>query len=195
MRRFLLMLACLMPTAAPAEEIFSAYTDLDFEKACTTVAEAAEGEGDWAETVCPGYRGFPVIVQYGDARDSVFYGFPPAPGDLAWESFSALNSAGLKIEWRITKDGGREVPFATIHRWGIVDPEDSDRHIEVLVVEKVGQLDERQGCAVGLVMATGNPQANETARRIADEQARTFACGADERVLVGDAIPEFGTSN
>ncbi|MGO4841508.1 hypothetical protein AB4144_55540, partial [Rhizobiaceae sp. 2RAB30] len=57
----------------------------------------------------------------------------------------------------------------------------------------VGQIGERDGCAVGLVMATGNPKANETARKIADEQARTFACGADERVLVGGEppLPEF----
>jgi hypothetical protein len=34
-----------------------------------------------------------------------------------------------------------------------------------------------------------------TAGRIADERARTFGCGADERMLVGDAIPEFGTAN
>jgi len=59
----------------------------------------------------------------------------------------------------------------------------------VLVVEKVGQLHERDGCAVGLVVATGNPQANETARKIADEQARNFICGSDERVIVADGIP------
>ena len=61
----------------------------------------------------------------------------------------------------------------------------------------MGQIAERDGCAVGLVMATGNPKANETARKIADEQARNFACGADERVLVGaDApLPEFSRAD
>jgi hypothetical protein len=52
----------------------------------------------------------------------------------------------------------------------------------VLLVAKVGQPDARQGCTVGLVLATGNPQANEQARRIADDQARSFECGTDERV-------------
>ena len=83
------------------------------------------------------------------------------------------------------------MPFATIHRWFVSDPEDPDKQIEVLVVEKVGQIGERDGCAVGLVLATGNPNANEMARKIADEQARDFACGADERVIVGDPMPEF----
>jgi hypothetical protein len=42
-------------------------------------------------------------------------------------------------------------------------------------------------------VASGNPKANETARKIADEQARDFACGADERVVVSSdvALPEF----
>ena len=98
---------------------------------------------------------------------------------------------GPKIEWRVAKDGDRTIPFATIHRWSVSDPEDAEKQVEVLVVEKVGQIGEQDGCAVGLVLATGNPKANETARKIADEQARGFACGGDERVLVGEPMPTF----
>ena len=177
-----------------AGEIASVYTDLDSERGCTTFAAAGEGEGDWANLVCTGYSGYPVIIYSADLRESVFYGFPPA-GDLApaWESFAAFNSAGPKIEWRVEMDGDRALPFATIHRWFVSDPDDAEKKTEVLIVAKVGQLAERDGCAVGLVVATGNPKANETARKIADEQARNFACGADERVLVsGDVpLPEF----
>jgi hypothetical protein len=187
----------LCPTAG-AGEISSVYTDLDAQKSCTTFAAAGEGEGDWANLVCTGYSGYPVIIYSADLRESVFYGFPPA-GDLApaWESFAAFNSAGPKIEWRIETDGDRALPFATIHRWFVSDPDDAEKKTEVLVVAKVGQIAERDGCAVGLVMATGNPKANETARKIADEQARNFACGADERVLVGgDApLPEFSRAD
>ncbi len=178
--------------AAAAGEISSAYTDLNAEKDCTTFAAAAEGDGEWANMTCNGYRGYPVLIYYGDARESLFYGFPPG-GDLApaWESFSGFNSAGPKVEWRIDTEGGRAIPYATIHRWSVSDAEDSTRQTEVLVVAKVGQVDARDGCAVGLVLASGNPKANEMARRIADEQARDFACGADERVIVGDPMPEF----
>jgi hypothetical protein len=195
MRKFLAVLAVTgLGGAAHAGEISSAYTDIVAERDCVTYAAAGQGEGDWAKMVCSGYRGYPVLLTYDDARESIFYGFPPA-GDLApaWESFAAFNSAGPKIEWRLETNGNRSVPFATIHRWSVSNPEYPDKKIEVLIVSKVSQMAERDSCVVGLVVATGNPKANDTARQIADEQARNFACGADERVQVSDdiALPEF----
>jgi hypothetical protein len=180
---------------AAAGEISSAYTDIDAEKTCSIFSANEEG-GEFANLACNGWRGYPVLIYSGDLRESVFYGFPP-DGDLApaWESFSAFNSTGPRIEWRIETDGSRSVPFAAIHRWFVsADPENPDKQTEVLVVEKVGQMHERQGCAVGLVLATGNPQANEEARRIADERARHFSCGVDQRVVVGDSVPDFSRS-
>ncbi len=189
MRRFLSALVVAgLGNAANAGEISSVYTDLVAEKDCVTYAVAEEGEGDWANMTCAGYRGYPVLLAYDDARESLFYGFPPA-GDLPWESFAAFNSAGPKIEWRLASDGDQAVPFATIHRWSVSGSENSDNKIEVLVVSKVAQMKERDGCVVGLVVASGNPKANDTARNIADEQARDFACGADERVQVSGGIP------
>lgn len=182
--------------AAAAGEISSAYTDIDAKKDCATFASAAEGEGEWTNLVCNGWRGYPLLIYSGDLRESVFYGFSPA-GDLApaWESFSAFNSTGPKIEWRIESEGSRSIPFAAIHRWFVsADPENPDKQTEVLVVEKVGQIHERDGCAVGLVLATGNPQANDAARKIADEQARSFVCGVDQRIVVGDPMPDFSRS-
>jgi len=177
-------------SAANAEEIKSVYTEINVERDCTTFDIATDG-GEFANLACNGYGGYPVLIYSGDLRESLHYGFPGA-GDHVWESFSGFNSTGPKIEWRVAIDGGRAIPFAAIHRWFVsADPEDSSKHTEVLVVEKVGQVKEQDGCAVGLVMASGNPQANETARKIADEQARGFACGADERVVVGDNLPEF----
>ena len=178
-----------VPMAA-AQEISSVYTDLDPDTTCITVDQAAEGNGDWATQTCSGYMGYPVVVSYDDARESVFYGFPPSGDGNVWESFQGFNAAGNKVEWRVRKEGDKTVPFATIHRWSVADPEDSEKKVEVLVVEKVGQLGERAGCAIGLVLATGNAQANETARKIADEQAETFACG-DERTVVGEPMPGF----
>ena len=175
-----------------AGAISSEYTDIDRDRDCAVFSAAAEGEGDWANLACRGWRGYPVLIYSDDLRESVFYGFPPA-GDLAptWESFAAFNSTGPKIEWRIEERDGMALPFATIHRWSVSDPDDPEAKTEVLVVARVGQLHERQGCAVGLVLASGNPRANGIARNIADEQARDFACGADERVYVGEPIPEF----
>lgn len=183
---FLIFLA----QTASAEEISSVYTGLNVEKDCTTFEINEEG-GEFANLVCSGYGGYPVLIYSADLRESVHYGFPKA-GDHVWESFAAFNSTGPKIEWRVSKDGGRTIPFATIHRWYVsADPDNPDKQVEVLVVEKVGQVGEQEGCAVGLVLASGNPQANDTARKIADEQARGFACGGDERVVVGEPMPAF----
>lgn len=177
--------------AASAQDVSSVYTDSDAEKTCITVDKAAEGDGDWVRQICSGFMGYPVIVDYGDARESVFYGFPPQGDDtLPWESFVSFNTSGKKVEWRVRKDGDKTVAFATINRWSVSDPENPDKQIEVLVVERVAQLGDRAGCAVGIVRATGDPAANEKARKIADEQAPDFACG-DERTLVGEPMPTF----
>jgi hypothetical protein len=185
------LLAACPPAMA---DVTSAYTDLVAEEHCTVFSSAPEDEGDWANLVCNGYRGYPVFVYYGDAREGLFYGFPP-DGDLApaWESFAGFNAAGPKIEWRIDDSGGHPVPFATIHRWFVSNGDDPDSKTEVLVVERVGQLIDRQGCVVAYVVATGNPGANEKARRFADDVARNFACGADQPAIdAGDVpVPEF----
>ena len=191
--RFLLIPLALagLCQAAHADGISSAYTDLDWKKDCVTYAKAEEGEGDWANLACSGYRGYPVLVAYDDARESLYYGFPSDDMTAVWESFSGFNSAGPKIEWRIETKGDIAIPFAAIHRRSIGNPEDENKPTEVLVVAKVAQPEAHDGCTVGLVLATGNPAANDEARKLADEKARTFACGKDMRVTVGD-VPAFG---
>jgi hypothetical protein len=177
--------------AAQADGISSAYTDLDWEKNCVTYAQAEQGEGDWASLACSGYRGYPVLIGYDDARESLFYGFPSSDMSSVWESFSGLNTAGPKVEWRIESKGDVAIPFAVIHRRSISNPDDENKPTEVLVVAKVAQPDAQEGCTVGLVLATGNPQANDQARKLADEKARSFACGKDKREVIGDT-PDFG---
>ncbi len=39
-------------------------------------------------------------------------------------------------------------------------------------------------CHVGYVDARANPDANELARKIADEHARAFKCGKDKRIVL-----------
>lgn len=189
MRRNALLIAFACLIASPAAGADSVYTDIDGRNSCITVDQAQEGDGDWATLVCSGYKGVPVIIDYGDARESVSYGFTDG-AKRAWESFDGFNAAGKKVEWRILRDGEKTIPFATIVRWSVADPEDEEKQVEVLVVSKVGQLVERQACVVGLVMATGNPEANVMAREIADQQVDAFSCG-DQRTLVGEPMPSF----
>jgi hypothetical protein len=193
MKRFLAAGFLLASLVSARAEIVSEYTELNVEQDCTVAGRAAEGDGDWANFVCPGYRGYPVILSYADARESVFYGFPPeGEAGFVWESFEGFNSSGPRIEWRIDRQENSEVPFATIHRWTVSRAEDTETQVEVLVVEKVGLLPERQSCAVGYVVASGNSQANEQARNLADEQARDFSCGDQPSVLAGEEpVPPF----
>ncbi|OWJ66157.1 hypothetical protein [Inquilinus limosus] len=170
---------------AAAAGIASAYTELDPGRDCAVVAAAGPDDGDWQDLVCAGWRGFPVLLSTADLRSSVFYGFPPA-GDRPFQTFAGFNGVGPRIEWRIDGD----TPVAAIHRW-TVDGADG-RRTEVLVVSRVAQLEDRQGCVVGLVTATGHPDANEAARRLADERARNFACDTDAPVEVGQP-PSFGS--
>jgi hypothetical protein len=189
-------------STAQAASIESVYTEIDVKNGCAAYDQATGEEGDFLAVVCPGYMGYAVLISYGDLRESVFYGFPKAPeteGETLvkpWESFSGFNSTADKIEWRVEMRDGLKIPIAAIHRWFVsADPENADKQTEVLVVSKVGQVGAQDGCTIGLVLATGNPKANETARKIADEQATTFACGADERVIVGDPMPEFSRAD
>jgi hypothetical protein len=177
--------------AAHASDISSAYTDLDSKKDCVTYAQAEQGDGDWANLVCSGYRGYPVLINYDDARESVYYGFPSDDMTAVWESFSAFNGSGPKVEWRIETKGDIAVPYAAIHRRSVSDPQDEKKSTDVLVVAKVAQPEQHEGCTIGLVLATGNPQANDQARKLADEKAKTFACGKDKREVIG-SVPDFG---
>ncbi|MEQ1943830.1 hypothetical protein ABMA32_15555 [Mesorhizobium sp. VNQ89] len=195
MKRVLLaaFASLLIGQPSVAGDISSAYTDIDTDKNCSIFSANEEG-GEFANFVCDGWRGYPVLIFSGDLRESVLYGFP-AKGRQVWESFSAFNSTGPKIEWRIDTEGSTSIPFATIHRWFVSDdPDNPKKKTEVLVVSKVGQIGQQDGCVVGLVRASGNAGANDAARKIADDKARGFACGTDKWTVTGE-VPDFSRSD
>jgi hypothetical protein len=190
--RFVVGLIALLglSLSASASEVSSEYTEFDTETDCVVVSSSGDDEGDWADLVCPGYKGYPVLIFYSDLRESLFYGFPPEFDRVPdFMSFSGFNRIGPTIEWRVAPRGTSSVPFATIHRWFVADAEFPGEDTEVLVVRKVGQPDNRQGCVVGFVVASGNPNANDQARRVADDQARDFACGADQPAVLSGSVP------
>jgi len=163
----------VLSLAFPALAAESAYTKVDFEADCKQVEEDELG-GSW---ICKGYRDTPVHFSEGDLRQSAFYGeVGPWYEKGAFESFGRFNHAGNTIEWRLVD--GR--PVATIRRW-FIDGEQDDvgnpgPNVQVLVISRVGQKDDGEACVVGYVEATANPDANEIARRVADEEAHDFAC-------------------
>ena len=60
--------------------------------------------------------------------------------------------------------------------------------LESFAMRRVAQ---EAGCTIGLILATGNPRANEEARKLADDRARTFDCAKDKPIKIG-AVPDFG---
>ena len=176
----LIALALLAPCPAVAAD--SAYTTVDLQADCSQVSQDEVG-GAWT---CKGFRDYAVHFSEGDLRQSAFYG-PVGSwyAKGATESFSAFNYAAPTIEWRIAAG----IPFATIRRWFVSGVPDADGNpgpeTQVLVVSRVAQPADGEGCVVGYVEATANKDANGLARRAADNEARDFACRYAEPVWHG----------
>lgn len=168
MRIGLAAIAILAGTAGAAgQTIESVYTDFDPAQ-CMAFASGAPEEGEPRQAVCPGYGGYPVLLQTIEDNNSIYFGFPPdGPLVSRWASFMDAGTPHKVIEWRVLRKEGRKVPLATIQRWSVAVPE-RENPVEVLVVNRVGLIEQWRGCIVGYVVATGNPGANEAARRVAD---------------------------
>lgn len=166
--------ASFLSFGATAEEISSVYTTLK-PKACEDVTPTEAREYGSAFT-CKGYDGMVVRVAESDLRMFVSYGPDAATQTAAEETLPQFNTIGETLEWRLA-DGK---PFATILRFHW----DSDNgQGSTLVVTKLGKTD---ACHVAYVTATGNPNANVLARKVADTEARGFDC-AKERIHRYDA--------
>ncbi len=173
--------AALLPPVANGQTVRTSYTRLDLHKCRHARGETEEDYGTWW---CKGYAGIPVYVAAGDQRAYVSFG-RNAKGELAArQTLSAFNSQGDTIEWRLANDGPRKrKPFATIIRWiTTVSSEDEPVHGQVFVVTRLGP---GAVCHVGYVDALANRNGKELARKIADEHARQFWCGADKPIVYG----------
>jgi hypothetical protein len=173
----LLATALTRPTPAGAEQISSVYTPLDL-GACqdVTPADVKEYGTVWR---CKGHDGVDVRVAEGDLRMFVSFGPNAEHQTVTYETLPQFNSIGDTLEWRVVRDGGRWTPFATILRysWDV-----DGRKGSTLVVTKLGKDD---ACHVAYVEATGNAEANEEARAIADRDARAFTCKKDKAKTYG----------
>ena len=177
-RRLFPILALLPLFAAPAtaQQIESAYTDVDL-NGCTVIHSDDFGSR-WA---CPGYKGMPVMIAEGDLRFFVSYGFGAPEEKAAGQTLPPFNTLGPRIEWRLSNAEGAWKPFATILRYH-VEREAGEDEGEVLVVTRLAP---GATCHVAYVDARANADANILAREAADELARDFDC-ADEPEIVGE---------
>jgi hypothetical protein len=180
--------AVLSSATAAGQTIESAYTTFDAKKCKHKRGKQVEDYGAWE---CPGYRGLRVLLSAGDQRMYVTFGSWKKDDIALSQTFPGFNSAYEgTVEWRLEKQpNGKARPFATILRWNVRAEGDVMRSTgRALVVTRLGP---GGVCHVGYVDARANPDANELARRIADEHARTFRCGKDKRILLGNRSPGF----
>jgi hypothetical protein len=176
---FLVFVAALAPAgAAGANPLKSLYTTVDL-KSCKPIKLQGEGRA-WT---CPGLPGYPVYVAETDRRQFVSAGSEAEHRRAATQTLGPFNTIfetgrwRATIEWRFDRRGGSQVPYATIVRY---HTSRNGQRGEVLVVSRVTA---RETCQVGYVDALANPDAIALARRIADQDTRTFDCAREPRAV------------
>jgi hypothetical protein len=170
--------ACLLSAPAAGQEFDSAYTKIDLDD-CTPFETYELGQS-WA---CSGYEDFPLYVAEDDLRMFVSYG-PRSPDEVAArQTLPAFNTINETLEWRLVREGGRLVPFATILRFFTQVGDGSEPDGQILVVTK---LEEGNTCHVAYVDARLTKNANVVARQFADELARDFDCASEDPAVVPD---------
>jgi hypothetical protein len=171
------LLLALVPSPTWAQSGFtSAYTDLDLDQCL--VLEADDFGVSWS---CPGYKGFPLLVEEGDLRFSLSYGFDADENSVGFQTLPPFNRLGEKLEWRLSNALGRWFPIATIVRYHTAHPETGEDFGQVLVVTQIAQ---GNSCHIAYVDARANDNANELARQAAD-RAGNFDCANDEVEIIG----------
>ena len=129
-----------------------------------------------------------VVISEDDLREAVSIGRNRAaaarePAAQNW--FGPFNSTTHTVEWRAV-DGK---PFAVIQRWHIADNTDEDKNGRPIAkpMLAVTRLPPGAVCHVAYIDVKANPNANELARKAADESARHFKCGKDEVKVIGES--------
>ncbi len=173
MRRALILLTFLSPTHLSAAETSSEYTVIDRSK-CQTLQPANSEENEAEIIFCKGYADQGILLTTRNERDYLAVGTDPRQHCAAKQSFTAPNTVANKVEWRI-KDGA---PVATILRWTVsIEVDGKAQKKDWLAVTR---LEPQNSCILALV-DTSWPNANDKARKIADE-------------IYGDDVPCIGTS-
>jgi len=181
----LLSASVVLPPRSNAETIGSSYTSTA-PKDCR-VRSAGNGVDDSTVRTCPGKNGLIVLIAEDDLRETVSVGrnrlaASKEPAAETW--FGPFNSTTPTVEWRAVN--GR--PYAIIQRWHLADNNDLDKNgrPNTRQMLAVTRLAPGPVCHVAYVDVQANPDANELARKAADETARDFKCGKDKVRTIGN---------
>jgi hypothetical protein len=183
------LIAAAFGSQALAQGVFgSSYSSTKAEFCWGTKGEKTVDDN--TTRICRGKVGLVVFVNEGDMRETISVGHDKLaagnePAAQTW--FGPSSTAVRTIEWRMA---GSE-PFAIIQRWRLADKGEAGkggRAIEkpMLVVTR---LPPGPVCHVAYVDAMANPNADELARKAADELARDFKCGMDQVKVIGASGP------
>ncbi|MVT76818.1 hypothetical protein GPL20_27880 [Bradyrhizobium cajani] len=178
------LLLCTGLHRVGAQSMGSTYTSTAA-RDCRRIGKPSELDGSTTR-ICPGKNGLMVLIAEDDLREIVSVGrnrkvAEEEPAAKVW--FAPFNSSETTVEWRAA--GTR--PFAIIQRWHIADGSDLDKqgrpNTKAMLV--VTRLPPGPVCHVAYVDAVANPNANDLARKAADEFASSFSCGKDEVKIIG----------
>ena len=176
----LLTLPLLLALAAPA-------LAGDFGSVFTRVSAAfceQIGEEDiefYGGFLCEGYGDLKVYRASGDQRTYEAYGIEPQHHCAAGQTFLGFNRAGDIVEWRLF--GGR--PVATITQWFVSLNGSNTRYAHWVTVSKIEQHD---SCRMALVDGS-YPDADERARKLADDLAPKFECATGMPEIMAPDAP------
>jgi hypothetical protein len=179
-----MLLMCSGLGRADAQSVGSQYTSTA-PKDCRQIGKPSELDGSTTR-VCKGKDGLVVLIAEDDLREVVSVGrnrkaAAEEPAAKVW--FAPFNSSETTVEWRTAA----AKPFAMIQRWHIADGTDPDKqgrpNTKAMLI--VTRLPPGPVCHVAYVDAIANRNANELARKAADEFARSFICGKDEVKIIG----------
>jgi hypothetical protein len=179
--------AALMFAVSPANaQTFSSSYTSTAPRDCRMIGKPSELDGSTTR-LCPGKSGLVVRITEDDLRETVSIGRNRAeaasePAAQVW--FHPFNSSSHTVEWRALN--GK--PFAIIQRWYLADNGDSDKSGRPTdkPMLAVTRLPPGEVCHVAYIDAQASPNANELARKAADELARDFKCGKDEVKVIGE---------
>jgi hypothetical protein len=171
---------------AAADNIGSVYTSAA-DKDCRKVSSLKlDGDDYAAERTCRGPAGLVVVKNENDLREIITVGRSTSAADkepAASQGFGPFNSTTSTIEWRTS--AGK--PFAMIQRWHVADNDDPEKNgrpksKQMLVVTR---LPPGAVCHVAYIDVAANLEANEMARKAADELARGFDCKTAKVSVIG----------